>query len=176
MARDRLRLGIRLVDGWPSTISAPAAEIADLSKAAAILRWDQQTMMPPRGAAVRAEQLATLGRIAHDRFTDPEVGRLLDELVGFEAQHEYDSFEASLVRVTRRDWEKERRVPSELRAGDVARIHARVPGVGRRAAANDFAASCRCCARTSSSRGATSSASMITTSRTTSYWMTTSPG
>jgi carboxypeptidase Taq len=92
------------------------AEISDLAQAAAILHWDQQTMMPPRGAAVRAEQLATLGRIAHDRFTDPHVGRLLDQLGGFEQQHDYDSFEASLIRVTRRDWEKARKVPSELRA------------------------------------------------------------
>src|ERR1700681_2701594 len=92
------------------------AEVSDLSKAAAILKWDQQTMMPPRGAAVRAEQLATIGRIAHERFTAPEVGRLLDGLASFEEQHDHDSFEASLIRVARRDWEKQRRVPSELRA------------------------------------------------------------
>jgi carboxypeptidase Taq len=92
------------------------AEVADLAKASEILRWDEQVMMPRRGAAARAEQLATLGRIAHDRFTAPEVGRLLDELAGFEEQHDYDSFEASLVRVTRRDWEKECKVPSDLRA------------------------------------------------------------
>ena len=29
---------------------------------------------------------------------------------------EYDSDDASLIRVTRRDWEKQRRVPAELRA------------------------------------------------------------
>lgn len=92
------------------------AEVADLAQAAAILRWDQQTMMPPRGAGVRAEQLATLGRITHDRFTEPEVGRLLTKLERFEQQHDYDSFEASLIRVTRRDWEKASKVPSELRA------------------------------------------------------------
>jgi carboxypeptidase Taq len=92
------------------------AEISDIAQAGAILHWDQQTMMPPRGAVVRAEQLATLGRIAHDRFIDPEVGRLLDQLAGFEQEHDYDSFEASLIRVTRRDWEKARKVPSELRA------------------------------------------------------------
>jgi carboxypeptidase Taq len=73
-------------------------------------------MMPARGAAVRAEQLATLGKIAHEKFTDPEVGRLLDELAGFEQEHDYESFEASLIRVTRLDWEKARNVPSELRA------------------------------------------------------------
>jgi len=92
------------------------AEISDLSRAAEILRWDEQVMMPPRGAAARADQLATLNRITHEAFTSAEIGRLLDELAAFEEQHEYDSFEASLVRVTRRDWEKERKVPSELRA------------------------------------------------------------
>jgi carboxypeptidase Taq len=92
------------------------AEINDLSRAGAILGWDQQTMMPPRGAAVRAEQLATLGRVIHEKFTSPEVGRLLDDLAGFESDHEYDSFEASLVRVVRRDWAKACKVPVDLRA------------------------------------------------------------
>ena len=92
------------------------AEITDLGRAAAILAWDQQVMMPPRGAAVRAEQLATLGRVTHQKFTDPEIGRLLDQLEPFEREHEYDSIEASLVRVVRNDWEKARKVPSELRA------------------------------------------------------------
>jgi carboxypeptidase Taq len=92
------------------------AEISDLGKTAALLGWDQQTMMPPRGAAIRAEQLATIGRIAHEKFTAKEVGRLLDDLEGFEQQHDYDSFEASLIRVTRRDWRKARKVPAELRA------------------------------------------------------------
>src|SRR4051794_21770055 len=92
------------------------AEINDLSRAGALLGWDQQTMMPRRGAPVRAEQLATLGRVIHEKFTAPEIGRLLDDLVGFEAEHAYDSFEASLVRVVRRDWEKACKVPVELRA------------------------------------------------------------
>jgi carboxypeptidase Taq len=92
------------------------SEIFDLGKAAAVLGWDQQTKMPPRGAPARAEQLATIGRIAHEKFISADVGKLLDDLVDFEREHEYDSFEASLVRVTRRDWEKARKVPSDLRA------------------------------------------------------------
>ncbi|HWE81272.1 MAG TPA: carboxypeptidase M32 [Gaiellaceae bacterium] len=92
------------------------AEINDLGRVAALLGWDQQVMMPRRGAAVRAEQLATLRRVTHEKFTSPEIGRLLDELRPFEEQHDYDSFEASLVRVTRHDWEKACKVPSDLRA------------------------------------------------------------
>jgi carboxypeptidase Taq len=71
--------------------------------------------MPPLGTPARADQLATLGRIAHERFVDPEIGRLLDRLAPLEESLPYDSDDASLVRVTRRDWEKLRRVPASLK-------------------------------------------------------------
>src|SRR5262245_48142240 len=102
----RRALGSTTVNGKFEELRTRLAEINDLSGSAAVLAWDQETMMPPRGAPVRAEQLATLARITHQKFTAPEVGRLLDDLAGFEADHEQDSFEASLIRVVRRDWEK----------------------------------------------------------------------
>jgi carboxypeptidase Taq len=91
------------------------AEVSDVSRAAGVLGWDQRVTMPPLGTEARADQLATLGRIAHERFTDDEVGRLLDDAQPAVESLEYDSDDASLVRVTRRDWEKARRVPAELR-------------------------------------------------------------
>src|SRR5215213_8313640 len=115
------------------------AEINDLSRAGAVLGWDQQTMMPPRGAAVRAEQLATLGRVIHEKFTSPEIGRLLDDLSGFEEQHEYDSFEASLVRVVRRDWVKACKVPVDLRAEMARSGSLAIPVWVKARAENDFA-------------------------------------
>ena len=104
------------------------AEVADISKAAGVLGWDQRVSMPPRGAEQRAESLATLGRIAHERFVDDEIGRLLDACAPIEDEQPYDSDDASLIRVTRRDWEKERRVPSELTA-EMTREAARGHGV-----------------------------------------------
>ena len=92
------------------------AEIQDLDRASSLLGWDQQVKMPPGGGGVRAEQLATIGRIAHEALTSDEMGRLLDQLAPLEDTLEYDSDEASLIRVVRRDWEKARRVPAELRA------------------------------------------------------------
>ncbi len=97
-------------------LRARLAEVSDLGRAARVLGWDQQTMMPPGGAAARAEQLATLGRIAHERFTAPEVGRLLEQLRSHEEALAPDSNEACLIRVTRRDYDKAVRVPAELRA------------------------------------------------------------
>src|SRR5690242_1245803 len=85
------------------------------------LEWDQLVMMPLGGGPVRAEQLATLRGIAHERFVDPEVGRLLEELRPLEDSLDYDSDDASLIRVTRRDWAKASRVPTELTA-EIARV------------------------------------------------------
>src|SRR3954463_11341679 len=109
-------LGCTAVSAKFEELRARLAEIDDLGRAASILAWDQETMMPPRGAGVRAEQLATLSRITHQKFTAPEVGRLLEDLTAFEQEHDPASFEASLVRVVRQDWHKACKVPTELRA------------------------------------------------------------
>jgi carboxypeptidase Taq len=92
------------------------AEIHDVEKASVLLSWDEETKMPPSGADARAEQRATLNRVGHELQVSPELGSLLEELRPFEEQHAPDSFEASLVRVARRDYEKAVRVPPELRA------------------------------------------------------------
>ena len=92
------------------------AQVTDLGKVARLLSWDQQTMMPPAGTQHRAEQFSTLMRIAHEMFTDPEVGRLLDELRPVEDSLDPDSDDAALIRLTRRDYEKSVKVPAELRA------------------------------------------------------------
>ena len=90
------------------------AEVTDLGRAAAVLDWDQATYMPPGGVAARSDQLSTLLRLSHVRFTADDVGRLLDELEEETAGSPFDSFEASLVRVTRRDYDQNRKLSPEL--------------------------------------------------------------
>src|SRR6266508_3829450 len=72
-------------------------------------------MMPPQGAGVRAHQLATVSKLVHDQVVSDELGALLDELRPYEESLDPGSDEASLIRVTRRDRDKELRVPRELR-------------------------------------------------------------
>ena len=95
--------------------------VSDLRDALGLLEWDQQTMMPARGAAARAESLATLGRLSHEMFISAETGHLLEaaarELNG---GLDGDSDDARLVEVVRRRWEKDRRVPADL-AAEIAR-------------------------------------------------------
>src|SRR3954462_12255485 len=103
-----------------TTLRERLAEISDLGRAAGVLGWEQRVSMPPLGTESRAESLATLGRLIHDRFHHPEIGRLLERLAPLEESLPYDSDDASLIRVTRRDWEKARRVPPEL-AGELTK-------------------------------------------------------
>jgi carboxypeptidase Taq len=97
------------------------AEVDDLRKAATLLFWDQRVMMPAGGAAARADSSATVGRLAHERFVSKEIGALLDEVD--ENDYDYESVDASLIRVTRRDFEKAVRVPPEL-TGEMRRSSA----------------------------------------------------
>jgi carboxypeptidase Taq len=96
------------------------AEISDLGAAGALLDWDQRTKMPPAGAEARAEQQATLARIGHGMLVSDQLGALIDAASQEVEGLPYDSTDASLVRVARRDWEKARRVPAELR-GEITR-------------------------------------------------------
>jgi carboxypeptidase Taq len=95
-------------------------EIHYLGRAKALFDWDERTMMPPGGADGRADQVAALVGVQHERLASDELGRLLEEVEPFGEELHYDSDEASLIRVAKRDHEKARRVPIELRA-EIAR-------------------------------------------------------
>ncbi len=92
------------------------AEITDLRRAEALISWDQNVMMPRGGAQARAEQLATLDKLAHEMFVAAEIGLLIEELVPYGESLDYDSNDAALVRRAQRDYEKAHRVPPELSA------------------------------------------------------------
>ena len=91
-------------------------EVDDLNSASALLDWDQATYMPPGGGPARARQIATLSRLAHEKFTDEAVGRLLEDLQTYGESQPYDSYAASFIRVARRDYEKAVRVPPAFAA------------------------------------------------------------
>jgi carboxypeptidase Taq len=91
-------------------------QVTDLRRVQRLLAWDMQVMLPPAGAATRAEQQATIDRTAHELFTSPETGRLLDEVRSYEDSLDPDSDDASLIRVAREDYEKAVRVPVDLRS------------------------------------------------------------
>ena len=115
-------------------------EISDLTAAGAVLGWDQSTYMPRGGAHARARQGATLSRLAHEKSVDPALGKLLDGLAPYAAGLPYESDEASLIRVARRDFEKAIKVPSAYVARASALGSASYDAWTRARPANDFAA------------------------------------
>ncbi|MFL5824159.1 MAG: carboxypeptidase M32 [Solirubrobacteraceae bacterium] len=120
------------------------AEVHDLREASLVLDWDQQTMMPRRGAESRAEALSTLERVRHEKFVSPQTGALIDAAEGALNGAGPDSDEVRMVSVTRRRWEKARRVPTDL-AGRMTRASSIGQEIWIRARAdNDFAAFAPC--------------------------------
>lgn len=89
-------------------------EVYDLQCAGAVLYWDQATYMPEGGAAARARQTAVLERLAHEKLTDPALGRLLDELQSYGESLPHDSDDAAILRKARQNYERAVRVPSDF--------------------------------------------------------------
>jgi carboxypeptidase Taq len=120
-------------------LSEILAEVSDLRQASAVLDWDQQCYMPSGGAESRGNQLATLNRLAHERFVSDEMGRLLEELQPYAAQLNPDSDEARLLKVTERVRTKQVKVPTEM-VVEMSQLTAVANNVWAKARAdNDFA-------------------------------------
>jgi len=89
-------------------------EIKLLGSANALLSWDQETYMPPKGGAWRAEQLSLLAGLVHDRLVADEMGEMLERLRGPAERGELEPREATNVREVARSFERERKLPADL--------------------------------------------------------------
>jgi carboxypeptidase Taq len=90
------------------------AEIVDLRRAAGVLHWDRQTMMPRLGADARTEQVGTLERITHERFTANRTLELIEAAEEEQQGQPDQTIDRRIVSEARRLFEKDRRVPPEL--------------------------------------------------------------
>jgi carboxypeptidase Taq len=114
-------------------------EIGDLNFASAVLSWDQATYMPPGGALARGRQTALLSKLAHEKSIDPALGELLDALEPYGEGLPYESDDASLIRVVRRDFDKAIRVPKDYVERVSAHNSASYTAWTKARPANDFA-------------------------------------
>lgn len=85
--------------------------VLDVRAAIALLHWDQEVNMPPKGAASRGRQLATLSATEHDMFTDAQTGELLARLAD---DASLDTDDARLVAEAKYDYERATRLPTEF--------------------------------------------------------------
>jgi len=87
-------------------------EVVDLQRAALLLEWDEQVYMPPGGAPVHGDMVATIRKTAHEKLTADEIGRLIEELEPALPTLAADSDEHRIIAVTARDYHKAVRVPA----------------------------------------------------------------
>ncbi len=97
------------MDAWPE-LDRHMHQLADLGRMSALLSWDQQTLMPRRGAEGRARAVATLRVIRHRQLTDPHLGELLDEA----RAAGLDQHRAAMVRNLAHDRDRAVRLPDDL--------------------------------------------------------------
>ncbi len=79
-------------------------EVVDLRRTLALLQWDEEVCMPPKGAEARGHQIATLAALEHRLFTSPGMRDLAAELAAGAAGLSPD--ENDFVRETARDLER----------------------------------------------------------------------
>ena len=90
------------------------AEISDINHSIALLGWDQQVFMPPGGTEDRGYMMGTLDKLAHEKFTSDEIGKLLEDLKKFLPELDPDSESYRIIAVTARDYEKTICVPADF--------------------------------------------------------------
>lgn len=97
-----------------SKLCSQARDTALLQSTAALLEWDQQTGLPSKADAYRAEQMAFLAGEIHRRQTSPEIGSLLESLCGSDFVADPECDESAVIRNLKRDYDRNVRLPNDL--------------------------------------------------------------
>ncbi|MGB1285353.1 MAG: carboxypeptidase M32 [Aggregatilineales bacterium] len=115
-------------------------EYNDLLNILNALKWDMRTQMPPGGGETRGQQLATLSKLAKEKFVSDKTARLLDGAESDVAGDDPDSYRVRAVQQTRDYYEIQKRIPAEL-LGRMAELEPTSEHVWAEARQNnDFAA------------------------------------
>jgi len=85
-----------------------------LESAAAIVHWDMETMMPPKAIKLRSLQLAMLSRIGHKMSTDPEIGRLLEDIMRHAKYEDLNTVQKRNLYLIKKHYDEQTKLPEEL--------------------------------------------------------------
>lgn len=93
---------------------ASIKEIAVLRSCASLLDWDERVYMPRNASEHRANQMALLAGMVHERFVSPRIGELINILVNDGMNLGDDSADAANIREIKRVYEKAVKIPKSL--------------------------------------------------------------
>lgn len=89
-------------------------ESGTLGSIGALVSWDQETYMPPAGAAARAEQSSLLAGIVHERDTSTKLGDLISQCETDSDLNDESTPEGANLREMRRDFDLATKLPTDL--------------------------------------------------------------
>jgi carboxypeptidase Taq len=89
-------------------------EVALLKSISALLEWDEQTYMPPKASEYRAEQVAYMAGIIHQKRTHPIIGELIGELEALGQGETLAEPQNVNIREWRRDYDLAVKLPKKL--------------------------------------------------------------
>ena len=82
-----------------------------ISQIGGLISWDQEVLMPPKAAVLRAEQLAWISKTGHEKLTDQRIGVLISQL---ESKNGLDDVEMANVRLARESYDRATKLPTEF--------------------------------------------------------------
>jgi len=90
--------------------------ITHLSRASAVLGYDQMVFMPQTSAAskARGQQSAALASVIHEKSTDAKLGQLLESCTPSSLSLELDEEQARVVALAKKAYEKKINIPTSL--------------------------------------------------------------
>jgi len=113
-------------------------EIFVLESATSIVHWDMETMMPPRAIKLRSEQLSLLSRIGHKMITNPEIGKLLEEIMKHPKYDGLNAVQKRNVHLIKKGYDEQTKLPEDLVA-EIAKQEAIATDAWKKAkASKDF--------------------------------------
>jgi carboxypeptidase Taq len=89
-------------------------EVGHLTSVSSLVSWDQETYMPPKAAASRAEQSSLLAGITHERRTSKRLGDLIGQCEADDTLMRPGSETAANIREIRRDYDRSTKLPGDL--------------------------------------------------------------
>jgi carboxypeptidase Taq len=111
-------------------------EVRLLDSIGSLVGWDERTYMPVKGSAHRAEQMALLAKLGHERLTAAALGELLGQVERSPLTRDAESAEAVNVREMRRVYDRAVKMPARL-VEEIARTVTRAQGVWQEARQRD---------------------------------------
>ena len=93
-------------------------DLTKLSNVIELLHWDQETQLPVNGVSDRAEQIAYLSEILHEKSTTDEIEKIFGKLLGNE--NKLSVTDNAYIKMFYKDFSRSRKLPTKL-ISDIAK-------------------------------------------------------